>query len=445
MSFNIPPLPKSVVLLGLGRSGIASALWLLERGINVIAWDNNQETREKAASRGIPLKDLMEFSWETEKIDALVLSPGIPHTFPKPHPVAQKAKDLQIPIIGDMELFVRGNPKAHLICITGTNGKSTTTSLIGHMLQEAKIPCRIGGNIGICVLDLAPIPEDGFYVIECSSFQLELTPSLHPEIALLLNITPDHLDRHHNLQGYVAAKKLIFNHVKNTAIIGSDDTETATILKDLQSRKSLNVIANVIPDQILNFSSYPALQGSHNKQNAAAAYHVAKTLGIDQKIVEKAFQSFPGLPHRQEVICVHDGIRYVNDSKATSVVAASQALATYKNILWIAGGRGKEESLNTLSPYFPNILHAYLIGEATDSFAKDLEGKIPFTKVQTLDKALLEAHSTALSSGTKNPTILLSPACTAFDQFKDFEARGDAFKRQVHELLKIEKRTSHVS
>ncbi len=442
---------EKIAVMGLARSGLVAAEALQKGGARVLAWDDASARREAAAQRGLPVVDLARA--DLSGVKALVLSPGIPATFPKPHPVAARARAAQIEIIGDIELLAQSCRAARYAGITGTNGKSTTTALLGHILKEAGVRVAVGGNLGIPVLQLDRLGGDGVYVLEMSSYQLELTKSLVFDVAVLLNITPDHLDRHGGMDGYIAAKERIFAGEKpgQAAVIGTDDAICRGLAKKLgdAGRKvvpisaeravagGVYVMGGTIVDDIegakkpiLDLAEAPRLPGSHNWQNAAAAFAAARCLGIAAADAARAIKSFPGLAHRQELVAVIDGVRYINDSKATNADAAAKALACYDRICWIAGGVAKEGGITSLGPYFPRIRHAFLIGEAAPAFAQTLSGRVPFTMSGDLATAVHQARDAAGRDGT----VLLSPACASFDQFTDFEARGDAFRRLVEAM-----------
>jgi UDP-N-acetylmuramoylalanine--D-glutamate ligase len=442
---------QRVAVMGLARSGLSAAEALHRGGAEVLAWDDSAEKRAEASARGLPVVDLA--CADLNNVAALVLSPGIPSTFPQPHPVAARARAAGIEIICDIELLARNRREARFAGITGTNGKSTTTALLGHILAEASMTVQVGGNIGLPVLLLAPLGQDGIYVLEMSSYQLELTNSLVFDVALLLNITPDHLDRHGGMDGYIAAKERIFagQTAHQAAVIGLDDDICKRIADKLATggRRVVPISAehmasggvyvagtNLIDDierqqaAVLNLASLPRLPGRHNWQNAAAAFAAARCLGVSANVAARGIASFPGLAHRQELIATIDGVRYVNDSKATNADATEKALVCYEDILWIAGGVAKEGGIASLEPYFPRIRHAFLIGEAAPAFAETLSGQAPFTRSGELAAAMGQAHAMAKPGNT----VLLSPACASFDQFRDFEARGDAFRRLVEAL-----------
>ena len=444
---------ESIAVMGLARSGLAAAEALARGGARVLAWDDAPARREAAAAAGVPIVDLT--TADLNGVRALVLSPGIPHTHPRPHPAAARARSAGIPVIGDIELLAESRPAARYVGITGTNGKSTTTALIGHVLAAAGRRVAVGGNLGMPALRLDALEADGIYVLEMSSYQLELTPSLAFDVAVLLNITPDHLDRHGGMAGYVAAKEHIFARQgpQQAAVIGADDATCRDIAGRLaaQGRRVVPISAErpvaggvyaaegqLIDDMaremrpVLDLASATRLPGRHNWQNAAAAYAVARCLGVDAASAAAAIAGFGGLAHRQELIATVDGVRYVNDSKATNADATAKALACTDDIYWIAGGKPKEGGIAELAPYFPRIRHAFLIGEAAADFAQTLGTRVPHTLAGTLDKAVAAARAAARSQG--GATVLLSPACASFDQFSDFEARGAAFRHLVEAL-----------
>ncbi|MBX7146562.1 MAG: UDP-N-acetylmuramoyl-L-alanine--D-glutamate ligase [Alphaproteobacteria bacterium] len=448
---------KHIAILGLGKTGLSAAQALHKSGAIIYTWDDHQGKRDEAKKQNIPLVNLYEVNWKN--IDTLLLSPGIPHTYPFPHPLTKVAQDNHVQIICDIELLIQNQPHATYIAITGTNGKSTTTALIGHILKYAGLKVAVGGNIGHPVLDLPALEEDGFYVLELSSYQLELIKTLKFNIAILLNITPDHLERHGNMEGYIAAKKRIFSgqHHNDFAIIGLDDAFCTKIYAQLQhdSQQKLLAISNInnptcdvfVDDgmlihkvsnnrkPILNLKELSRLPGQHNWQNIAAAYSTCIPLGLSTKQICDGIKSFPGLPHRQELITTIDHVRFINDSKATNADATAKALCCYNNIYWIVGGKPKETGLQGLDVYYPNILHAFLIGEAEEDFSKVLEGKLPFTLCHTLDHAVNFASKMAFKEKS-DINILLSPACASFDQFANFEERGDIFRQLVLNLQK---------
>jgi len=447
---------RPYLVLGLGRSGRATALALLASGRTVCAWDDSPAVREAAAAEGVPIVDPATRAWGES--DALILSPGIPHTHPRPHPVVVMARAAGMEIIGDVELLFRACPDTTYVGITGTNGKSTTTALIGHILSAAGRDVRVGGNLGPPVLAFEPPATNGIVVLEMSSYQLELTPSLVFNVAVLLNISPDHLGRHGGLEGYVAAKRLVFGGTRagSTAVVGVDDAHCRTICSELSGEGDRRVLVvsgrrrvgggayadegilwdaiDGEPKGMVDLTRARALPGEHNGQNAAAAYVVARSLGVDIDQIIASILDFPGLAHRQERIATVRGVTYVNDSKATNGDAAVRALGSYEHVYWIAGGRPKEDGLAAVAPMLSRVRRAFLIGEAEDAFAAELQGNVPATRCGTLDAAFAAARAAAEADADARPVVLLSPACASFDQFPNFEARGDAFRALVEGL-----------
>ena len=446
---------RPVGVLGLAKSGRAAAQALAAGGADVLAWDDNPKVRDALAA-SLPLSDLTQADWRD--IPALILSPGIPHGFPEPHPAVVRAREAGAEIIGDIELLGRAQPDARYIGITGTNGKSTTTALIGHILAAAGRRVEIGGNLGTPALSLAPLGRDGSYVLEASSFQLELITSLAFDIALLLNITPDHLDRHGDMEGYVAAKRRIFARQNKaaTAIVGIDDPISRDLCDELRRAGPARIVPISVlepvsagvcvengwlvdafgarPERVLDLALAERLPGAHNWQNAAAAYATARACGIDREIATAAICSFPGLAHRQELVGTINGVRYINDSKATNADATEKALLCYPAIYWIAGGLVKAGGITPLAPHFGRLRHTFLIGRATEEFAATLGDTVPFTRCGDLATAVKAASAQARHDGVPGAVVLLSPACASYDQFRNFEERGDAFRHLVAEL-----------
>lgn len=460
---------RRLAVMGLARSGLAAAKALMAGGADVLAWDDGAAGQQAARAAGIPLVNLHTAS--LMGVDALVLSPGIPHTHPAPHPVAARARAAGVPIIGDIELLARANRHCGYVGITGTNGKSTTTALTGHILACAGRPLAVGGNLGIPVLTFPALPPEGVYVLEMSSYQLELTPSLGFDAAILLNITPDHLDRHGGMDGYIAAKRLIFQTGARdplagpaAAILGVDEPYTAAMADSLEAeggRRIIRVSAEravaggvhaadgvLIDDSegraltVIDLRDCPALPGRHNWQNACAAYAATRAMGVEPAVIADAMRGFPGLAHRQQAVATLNGVRFVNDSKATNADAASKALGCYEGIYWIVGGKPKEGGLEGLQPFLPRIRHAFLIGESTEAFAQWLDqqpDRPPYSRCDTLDRAVPAAYTLAVADrqaggGADAATVLLSPACASFDQYPNFEVRGDAFVAAVRGL-----------
>jgi UDP-N-acetylmuramoylalanine--D-glutamate ligase len=446
---------KTVAVFGLARSGVSSALALAAGGATVLGWDDREPARNAAAQAGVRIQSLDGIDWRD--VAALVLSPGVPLTHPAPHPYVLKARDARTEIIGDVELFFRAVRPAgaasgcRIVCITGTNGKSTTTALAGHLLQRLGFDAEVGGNIGKPVLDLAPPSPRRAYVLELSSFQIDLTPSLHPDVAVLINITPDHLDRHGTMENYAKVKSGIFaRQVRGDhAVVGVDDSHSAQICTQVSARgdvsvcpvsvgkvlgRGIFVVDGVLFDatgattrEVMDLKALSHLPGAHNWQNLAIAYAAIKPLVKDPAEIARAMPSFPGLEHRIETAGTCKGVRFVNDSKATNADAAARALACFDRIHWIAGGKAKDGGIESLAPFWPRIRHAYLIGDAMEPFAATLGGAVAFTKSETLESAMRQAFAAARTEG--GGVVLLSPACASFDQFRDFEHRGNEFKR----------------
>lgn len=448
-----------IAVFGLGRSGLSSATALIKSEAEVEAWDDDEDARAFAADDGVPLIDLYQRDWKEHT--TLVLSPGIPFHHPEPHKIVQLAEAANVEVIGDIELLARTQREAAYIGITGTNGKSTTTALIGHIMQVSGREAEIGGNLGIPALELDPMGKDGTYVLEMSSYQLELTKSITFDIAVLLNISPDHLDRHGGMNGYTQVKKSIFHRQTKprTAIIGVDDEISRAIYEELLAADEQVVIGvsgcervhggiyainGVLVDDseghetpVMDLKGNPCLPGQHNWQNAAAAYAAAKSAGVQPHAVMACINSYPGLVHRQEPIAIIDGVGFVNDSKATNAEAAARALSCYDAVYWIVGGRPKDGGLRAVEAHFGNVRHAFLIGESSMEFSQALDGRVPMTMSGDLKTAVTEAAKMAKKEaaiGGPAPVVLLSPAAASFDQFDNFEVRGDFFRELVEAL-----------
>ena len=427
---------KRFAVLGLARSGAATVRALVAGGAGVVAWDSDEAKREALADsvqdqsvdldnvdlRFDPLDDLAGF-------DALVVSPGVPLNT---HPLAAAAREAGVPVIGDIELFAqaRGDLPAHrVVGITGTNGKSTTTALVHHILKTAGVPTLMGGNIGLPILGQDPLPEGGVYVLELSSYQIDLTQTLDCDVAVLLNITPDHLDRYDGFAGYAASKARLFamQTVPHLAIVDYRAEADQGVLDDAPAGLPVQFVDGIeIGDQ----AGWPSLQGPHNALNARAAVGVARALGVSEVDIDRGLVSFTGLPHRMAQIASYDGVAYVDDSKATNPESAAPALAAFARVHWIVGGRAKGDDLDACRPAFGHVVRAYTIGEAGPKFAEILADSMPVENAGTLDAAVRSAAGHA----QPGETVLLSPACASFDQFADYEARGAAFRAAV-ELL----------
>lgn len=448
---------KPVAVLGLGLSGLATAKALKAGGAQVVGWDDTEESRNRAEAEGISL-----FDFPFGGLDgyaAMVMSPGIPLHFPEPHPAAVKAREVRVPVIGDLEVLYRAHHGRRTIGITGTNGKSTTTALITHILNGQNKHAVIGGNIGRPVLSLDLKPSDDTLVLELSSYQIDLCPTFRPDIAVLLNITPDHLDRHGGMEGYARAKERMMEGI-GVAVVGVDDALTQAIHDRLVTSAQRKVIAFSVTKEIAGgiyikdghlidatgdaaitvglVSDIATLPGPHNLQNLCAAYVACRAAGMLGEVIILAARAYPGLPHRQQIVRVINGAAYINDSKATNIEAALKAIACYNNIYLVAGGQPKAGGLESIETLRDHIRHVFLIGEAADEFAKHLKKVgIDHTISQTLDVAVLEAHKRVQSHrGAPGGagTLLLSPACASWDQFRSFEHRGDVFTALVHTL-----------
>ena len=449
---------RDVAVLGLGLSGLASARALKAGGANPILWDDNGAARDEAAREGFTVSDLAAADWS--RFAALVLAPGIPLTHPKPHWGVVRAKEAGVEVIGDIELFFRERARTSapgkVVVITGTNGKSTTTALTAHLLKAAGKRVALGGNIGKAVFDLDPFAPDLTYVLELSSFQIELAPSLAPDAAALLNVTPDHLDRHGTLENYARIKSSVFAALKPqaTAVIGVDDEPSRAIAASLGGAYAVKRVAVgrsvatgvFAADGVLHemeggrelakidLAGIGALRGAHNWQNAAMAYALARSQGLSSAAIAEGLKSFSGLSHRMEQVARRGKVLFVNDSKATNADAAGKALASFSDIYWIIGGRAKEGGLAGLEPFYPRIVRAYLIGEAADAFAGQLGGQVDHVHCGTLARAVEAAAADASGSVANEPVVLLSPACASYDQFDNFAKRGDAFRDFVMAL-----------
>ncbi|MFI4996444.1 MAG: UDP-N-acetylmuramoyl-L-alanine--D-glutamate ligase [Hyphomicrobiales bacterium] len=456
---------RKLAIFGLGASGLATARALRAGGATPILWDDAQAKIEEARVEGFEVEDLHNCDWR--RLAALVLAPGVPLTHPKPHWTVGLAKAQGVEVIGDIELFCRERqriaPGSPFIAITGTNGKSTTTALIAHILREAQRDVQMGGNIGVPILALEPPSADRFHVIECSSFQIDLSPSLAPKIGVLLNITPDHLDRHGAMENYAAIKEKLVESSR-LVVIGTDDALSASIFHRFEDaeRPALAISAQnpkfvaytyfdegrlqrqiplggrwCLGENLVDISQVKSLRGRHNGQNAAAAFCVCDWLHIPHDVIGASLRSFPGLAHRMEEVGRSERVTFVNDSKATNADSTEKALLCFEGgIFWILGGKPKEGGIEPLRPLFPRIERAYLIGAATEAFAATLAGgKVAHERCGTLDKALAAAARDAALSKSREPVVLLSPASASYDQFKNFEERGDRFRELVQEIV----------
>ncbi len=450
---------RTVAVFGLGGSGLASCRALQAGGAKVIAWDDNADRVAEAANAGFATADLRAIDWS--EVAALLLAPGVPLTHPAPHWSTLAAKAADVEVIGDIELFcrerVRHAPDAPFVAITGTNGKSTTTALIAHLMRHAGHDVQMGGNIGTAILSLEPPRRGRVHVVEMSSYQIDLCPSLAPSVGILLNVSEDHLDRHGTLSHYAAVKERLIAGVQDggVAIVGVDDG-FAQAIADRAAQAGRAVVRvsvkrplsdGVTVDheiirrsqggtsvEIARIGGIGSLRGLHNAQNAACASAAALALGVDAKTIQAGLRSFPGLAHRMEQIGRQGHVLFINDSKGTNADATARALSSLDDIFWIAGGKPKSGGITSLADYFPRIRKAYLIGEAADEFARTLGEAAPHVVSGTLEAAVAEAARDAAASGLREPVVLLSPACASFDQFASFEKRGARFRELVEAL-----------
>jgi UDP-N-acetylmuramoylalanine--D-glutamate ligase len=446
---------RQVALFGLGGSGLATAEALAGGGAIVTCWDDNPDSVEKARSKGIGTGDLRQADWS--QFAAFVLSPGVPLTHPKPHWTVDLAHAAGVEIIGDVELFVRERrahaPGCAFIAITGTNGKSTTTALIAHILKSSGRDTQLGGNIGTAVLTLDPPAPGRHYVVECSSYQIDLAPTINPSAGILLNLTPDHLDRHGTMQHYADVKERLVAG-SETAIVGDDDSY-CSLIADRVERAGVRTVrisrrhpvANGLYAEghqimlaadgkarvVADLDGIQTLRGSHNAQNAAAAIGACLAVGVSEDDIRAGLKSFPGLKHRMQPVARRGSVVFVNDSKATNADAAAPALSSYENIYWIAGGLPKEGGITSLKPLYGRIAKAYLIGEAAPQFAATLGTDVLYEISGTLERAVAHAAVDA-EKDEAGAVVMLSPACASFDQFKNFEVRGDHFVELVRGL-----------
>ncbi|MBB4631823.1 UDP-N-acetylmuramoyl-L-alanine--D-glutamate ligase [Sphingosinicella soli] len=434
--------PRHYAVFGLARTGLSVVAALRGSGATVTVWDDDAKKRAAIEDVQVHVADLN--TADLSAFDGIVVSPGVPLNT---HPLAARAAAAGVAVLGDIELFAQARdelPPHKVVGITGTNGKSTTTALVHHILAQAGVPTTMGGNIGLPILSQDALPDGGVYVLELSSFQIDLTQSLACDVAILTNITPDHLDRYDGMAGYAASKERLFDMQTDggAAIFVSDDTETAAIAK---GRGGVPVsFSDVLADGVsfVNGAAYadgeaigyqadwPSLAGPHNAQNAVAAIAAARVLGLDAGVIRAGLETYPGLPHRMERVAEIGGVLYVNDSKATNPTSTAPALAAYPAIHWIVGGKRKTDELDACMPYLGHVRAAYVIGEAETVYAHLLGAHVPVIRAATVERA------TQLAAGAAKPgeVVLLSPACASYDQFRDFEQRGDVFKAAVQEL-----------
>ncbi|MBV9979866.1 UDP-N-acetylmuramoyl-L-alanine--D-glutamate ligase [Bradyrhizobium sp.] len=450
---------KTVAVFGLGGSGLASCHALRAGGAEVVAGDDGADRLAEAEKAGFRTADLRDVSWTN--FAALVLAPGVPLTHPAPHWSVRMAREAGVEVIGDIELFCRERrrhaPDAPFVAITGTNGKSTTTALIAHLMRVAGYDTQMGGNIGTAILSLEPPRRGRVHVVEMSSYQIDLTPSLDPTVGILLNVSEDHIDRHGTLDNYAAVKERLVAGVQSqgTAIVGVDDIFSRNAA-DRLARNGKRVVRvsvkNPLPDgvyvehetivradggarsEIARIGGIGSLRGRHNAQNAACASACAVALGVGLDVLQKGLRSFPGLAHRMEQVGRKGNVLFVNDSKGTNADASAHALSSFADIFWIAGGKPKQGGITSLTDFFPRIRKAYLIGEAAKEFAETLGDRVPHEMSETLDVAVASAARDAEVSGVADAIVLLSPACASYDQFRNFEIRGAKFRDLVQAL-----------
>ncbi len=447
---------QTIALFGLGGSGLATAQALIAGGARVHAFDDNPDRVSQAAKSGVTTADFRELDFAT--VYALVLAPGVPLTHPKPHWCVELANDANVPIIGDIELFANERntsaPNSNLVAITGTNGKSTTTALVAHIFSHCGRDVEMGGNIGRAVLTLDEMSNETNYVVECSSYQIDLAPSINPDIGILLNLSSDHLDRHGSMENYAEIKsRLVAGSVR--VAIGVDDAYCQKIADCLESdgkevfRISVKgpvkcgvysngekLISNIDGNEteVAGLEGIASLRGSHNLQNSAAAWIACHLSGLSNEEIQSGLNSFPGLAHRMEVIGSIGHTSFVNDSKATNAESSSMALGSFKNIYWIAGGLAKDAGIEPLRSHFPDVAKAYLVGEAAPEFAAALGNEVAYEISGTIEAAVRHAAKDAGDAKGDSNVVLLSPACASFDQFPNFEARGEAFREAVTRL-----------
>ena len=461
---------RRVAVLGLGRSGLAAARALVAGGAEALLWDDSPDARAKAEGEGFVCTDLMRHG-VMEDVACLVTSPGIPHLYPAPHRATLRAMELGVPVDNDIGLFFRSYATAEwddfevtprVVCVTGSNGKSTTTALIHHILQVAGRPCQMAGNIGRGVLDIEPARDGEVVVLELSSYQTDLARALTPDVAVFTNLSPDHLDRHGGMGGYFAAKRRLFAEGgPDRAVIGVDEAEGWYLANQMGEGAADDRVIRVSSGQraggqklegfgwavfarkgflaewrkgkqmaSIDLREVRGLPGAHNHQNACAAYAACRALGVAPKLIEGALHSFAGLPHRSQLVGEKGGVRFINDSKATNVDSAAKALQAFGAIRWIAGGLGKEGGIKALLPFVASVKKAYLIGHSARDFALEL-GEVPHEICETMERAVARAAEEAMAG----EVVLLAPAAASFDQYPNFEVRGDDFVTQVRAVI----------
>jgi UDP-N-acetylmuramoylalanine--D-glutamate ligase len=423
---------RRYAVLGLARSGLATVEALVASGAGVTAWDDREEARDDAMALGADIGNPLEI--DLIGFAGVVVSPGVPLNR---HPIAAHAREAHVPVIGDIELFAEARdelPAHKVVGITGTNGKSTVTALIQHMLESAGVPSLMGGNIGLPILSRDPLPEGGVYVLELSSYQIDLSHSLACDIAVLTNLSPDHLDRYDGFTGYAASKARLFSlqHRDQVAIVAVDDDPSKMIASRINHR--LHRVSGKDIDPV-DQARWPALQGPHNAQNAVCAIAVCRVLGLNDEQIERGLATYKSLPHRMELVGEVGGVSWFNDSKATNAASAAPALAAFppapdQRLHWIAGGKAKGDGLAACRPWFGHVKRAYLIGEAMEPFAAEIGDALPVD----LSGDMATAVAQAAAAAKPGDIVLLSPACASFDQFTDYEQRGDVFRGLVQAL-----------
>jgi UDP-N-acetylmuramoylalanine--D-glutamate ligase len=456
---------QKVAVLGLGRSGLATAAALRAGGAEPLLWDDSPEARAKAEAEGHLLTDLTRNA-ALEGVACLVTSPGIPHLYPAPHPVIARAFEAGVPVDNDIGLFFQSAadgtwaemevpPK--VVAVTGSNGKSTTTALIHHILIEAGRPSQMAGNIGKGVLSIDPPQDSEVVVLELSSYQTELARALTPDVAVFTNLSPDHLDRHGGMGGYFAAKARLFTlGGPDRAVVGVDEVEGRFLADALgqggQDDRVIRVSSGTKLEDFgwsvfarkgflaewrkgrqvasIDLREVKGLPGAHNHQNACAAYAACRSLGLAPKVIEGALHSFAGLPHRSQLVGERNGVRFVNDSKATNADSAAKALQAFPKIRWIAGGMGKDGGIASLKPFLGSVVKAYLIGHSARDFALQV-GDTPHEICETMERAVARAAAEAETG----EVVLLAPAAASFDQYPNFEKRGEDFTARVKALI----------
>ncbi len=421
---------RKYAILGLARSGVAVAKSLSASGAQLVAWDSREEARMAVADIAT-IADPMAI--DLSGFDGVVVSPGVPLN---KHPIAEKAHTAGVPVIGDIELFALARstlPPHRVVGITGTNGKSTTTALVHHVLKNAALQVRIGGNIGVPILSQRPMAAGGVYVLELSSYQIDLTHSLACDVAALINLSPDHLDRYNGYEGYVESKARLFamQTAKQHAVFGAGDPDTHRIYQRVLSERPDLKCHLAQTRGLEGQADWPSLQGAHNLQNAAVAINIVEALGLQERQWRPSLAKFTGLEHRMEIVAEKNGVLFVNDSKATNPASTAPALSAYPRIRWILGGLPKSENLDECIPGFGNVVKAYTIGEAGPRYSKMLAQYLTVEQCELMVTAVQRAASEA----QPGEVVMLSPACASFDQFKDFEARGDTFKAAVHNWI----------